>query len=131
MAGNFNFFFDISLGSYGSQPTLKKKSIAKVIELKETFDLCDIWRIRNPKTKKRYTFRQKNVSSLIQRCLDSFYISNSMQVSVKNTFVLASLLIDNLPITFSCFKMEEKVIEINALGNLIIASLKMKNMFFR
>ena len=51
LAGDFNFFFDTSLDSYGGKPTLKKKSIAKFIELKRKFDLCDIWRIRNPKTK--------------------------------------------------------------------------------
>ena len=76
LAGDFNFFFDTSLDLYGGKPTLKKKSIAKFIELKEKFDLCDIWRIRNPKTKS-FTFRQKNVSCLIRRCLDYFYISNS------------------------------------------------------
>ena len=75
LAGNFNFFFDKSLDSYGGKPTLKKKSIAKFIELKEKFDLCDIWRIRNPKTK-RYTFRQKHDFGLIQRRFDYFYISN-------------------------------------------------------
>ena len=106
LAGDFNFFFDTSLDSYGGKPTLKKKSIAKFIELKEKFDLCDIWRIRNPKTK-RYTFRQKYVSGLIQRRLDYFYISNSMQVSVKNTDLLTSLLTDHSPITFSCFKNQE------------------------
>ena len=71
LAGDFNFFFDTSLDSYGGKPTLKKKSIAKFIELKEKFDLCDIWKIRNPKTK-RYTFRQKHVSGLIQRHLYYF-----------------------------------------------------------
>ena len=55
LAGDFNFFFDASLDSYVGKPTLEKKSIAKFIKLKEKFDLCDIWRIRNPKTK-RYTF---------------------------------------------------------------------------
>ena len=55
LAGDFNFFFDTSLDSYVGKPTLEKKSIAKFIKLKEKFDLCDIWRIRNPKTK-RYTF---------------------------------------------------------------------------
>ena len=59
-----DFFFDASLDSYGGKPTLEKKSVAKYIELKENFDLRDIWRIRNPKTK-RYNFRQKHVSSLI------------------------------------------------------------------
>ena len=106
LAGDFNFFFDTSLESYGGKPTLKKKSIAKFIELKEKFDLCDIWRIRKPKTK-RFTFHQKHVSSLIQRRLDYIYISNSMEFSVKNTDVLAPLLTDHSPIKFSCFKNEE------------------------
>ena len=56
LAGDFNFFFDTSLDSYGGKPTLKKKSTAKSIELREKFDLCDIQRIKNPKTK-RYTFQ--------------------------------------------------------------------------
>ena len=103
---DFNFFFNTSLDSYGGKPTLKNKFMAKFIELKEKFDLCDIWRIRNPKTK-RYTFRQKHVSGLIQRRLDYFYISTSVQVSVKNTDVLASLLTDHSPITFSYCKIEE------------------------
>ena len=42
LAGDFNFFFDISLVFYGGEPTLKKKSISTFIELKEKFDLCDI-----------------------------------------------------------------------------------------
>ena len=98
LPGGFNFFFNTSLDSYGGKPTLKKKSIVKLIELKEKFDLCDIWRIRNPTTK-IYTFQQKHVSSLIQIRLDYFFIPNSMQVSVKNTDVLASLLTDHSPIT--------------------------------
>ena len=64
LAGNFNFFFDASIDSYGDKSTLKKKSISKFIELKEKFHLCDIWRIKSPKAK-RYTFRQKHVSGLI------------------------------------------------------------------
>ena len=33
----------------------KRKSLAKLNELKEAYDLCDIWRIRNTKAK-RFTF---------------------------------------------------------------------------
>ena len=106
LAVYFNFFFDASLDLYGGKPTLEKKSIAKFIELKEKFDLSDIWRIRNPKTK-RYTFRQTHVSGLIERRLDYFSISNSMQVSVKNTDIIASLLTDHSPIKFSYCKYEE------------------------
>ena len=119
LAVDFNFIFDTSLESYGGKPTLKKKYIAKFIELKEKFDLCDIWRIRNPKTK-RFTFRQKHVSVLIQRRLDHIYISNSMQVSVKNTDGLVSLLTDHSPITFHVLKMK-KSIEVEAYRNLITA----------
>ena len=90
LAGDFNFFFDTFLDSYGGKPILKKKSIAKFINLKEKLHLCDISRIRDPKTI-RYTFREKHVSGLIQRCLGYFHISNSMQVFVKYTDVVASL----------------------------------------
>ena len=106
LADDFNLFFGTSLDSYGSKPTLKKISIAKFIELKEKFDLCEIWRKTNPKAK-GFTFRHKRVSSLIQRRLKCFYISNSTQVSVKNTDVLASLLTDHWPITISYLKNEE------------------------
>ena len=68
--------------------------------------MCDIWKINNPKLK-RYTFRKKHVSGLIQRRLDYFYISDSKPVSVKNTYVLASLLTDHSPISFSYCKNEE------------------------
>ena len=43
-----------------------------------------------------------------------------MQVSIKNTDVLASLLTDHLPITFYVLKIK-KAIEVEAVGNLIIA----------
>ena len=102
LAGNFNFFFDTSLDSYGGKSILKRISVAKFTELKQRLDLCDIWRIRNPKIK-IYYFRQKYVSGLIQIRLDYFYISNSIPVSIKNTDVLAFLLTDHSPITFSCF----------------------------
>ena len=85
LAGDFNFFLDTSLDSYGGKPSLKKKSKAKFIELKEKFDLCDIWRIRNSKTK-IYTFQQKHVSGLIQRWLEYFCISNSKSLSKILTF---------------------------------------------
>ena len=101
------FYSDTSLDSYGSKPILKKKSTAKFID---KFDLCDIWRIRNPKSK-RYTFQQRHVSVVIQKRLYYFYISNSKLVSIKNADVRASLLTDHSPITFSSFKNKESNIE--------------------
>ena len=36
LAGDFNFFFDTSLDSYGGKPTLKKKSIPNLLNLKKS-----------------------------------------------------------------------------------------------
>ena len=55
LGGDFNVILDISLESLGGNSCLKKKSTAKLIQIKEKFDLCDIWRILNPKIK-RFTF---------------------------------------------------------------------------
>ena len=51
MARDFNLFFKSKLEAQGGSPTLKKKFLAKLIEFEETYDLCDIWRVRNMKSK--------------------------------------------------------------------------------
>ena len=55
-AGALNAFFDSKLETKGGKPSLKQKSVAKLLELKEEYDLCDIWKIKDS-TKKSYTFR--------------------------------------------------------------------------
>ena len=50
-AGDFNLFFDQKLESVGGNPILKKLAVSKLIQLKESLNLCDIWQIRNPKSK--------------------------------------------------------------------------------
>ena len=72
MAGDFNLFFNSNLDAAGGNPTLKRKSLAKFIELKEAYDLCDIWRVRNAKVK-QFTFTQQHSSGFIQRRLDYFF----------------------------------------------------------
>ena len=42
-----------------------KKPIAKMIKLKITFELCDIWSLKNPKIK-RFTFWKNHKADLIQ-----------------------------------------------------------------
>ena len=100
LGGDFNVIFDISLESLGGNPCLKKKSIAKLIQIKEKFDLCDIWRIRNPKIK-RFTFRQQHISGFIQRRLDYFFLSNLLQESVNKTDILAIFSTYHSPLLFS------------------------------
>ena len=54
--GDFNIIFDSFLDAQGGNPILKKHAVAKTIQIKQRLNLVDIWRIRNPKTK-RYNFR--------------------------------------------------------------------------
>ena len=81
-AGDFNIFFDASLDAKGGTPTLNSRSINKLIELNEKFDLCDIWRIRNPK-KRKYTFRQKHLSGKsfhLTKSGKTFYLTKSLRI---------------------------------------------------
>ena len=98
--GDFNLIFDCKLDASGGSLILKRKSLAKLIEIKETLCLCDIWRIRNPNVK-RFTFRQNHVSGFIGQRLDFFLISNILQESIIKTDVLASFCTDHSPILFS------------------------------
>ena len=64
LGGDFDLYFYSLLKSQGGNPILKK-SIAKMIELQNTFELCYIWRLRNPKIKK-FTFRKNHRTDFIQ-----------------------------------------------------------------
>ena len=63
-AGDFNLLFNIKLERYRGNLVFKKRSVGKIFELKETYNLTDIWRMRNPKAK-QYTFWQKHVSGFL------------------------------------------------------------------
>ena len=45
LASDLNVFFDSKLETKGGKLLLKQKSV-KVLELKEEYHLCNIWRIR-------------------------------------------------------------------------------------
>ena len=78
LAGDFDLFLNSKLDvNEGKAAIKKKKSLAKLIQLKESYDLSDIWRMRNPVTS-TFTFRQKHCTGFIQRRLDYIFISNSL-----------------------------------------------------
>ena len=93
-AGDFNLFFDQKLEFAGGIPILKKLAVSKLIELKESLNLCDIWQIRNPKSK-TLTFRQRLFPGILQRRLNYLFISNNMQESTKNVKILNALSTDH------------------------------------
>ena len=103
LAGDFNLFLNSNLDAKGGKRAIKKKSLAKLIQLKESFDLCDIWRIRNQVTS-TFTFRQKHCTGFIQLRLDYIFISNSLQEFVNDRSILTSLSTDHSPVHLSLLK---------------------------
>ena len=49
---DFNVIFDEKLDANGENPKLKDKSITKIISLMSENDLCDIYRVRNPQSRR-------------------------------------------------------------------------------
>ena len=68
-AGDFNIFFGSKLEARDG------KSIIKLVDIKESLDICDIWRIRNPK-RQNFTFRQNHSTGFIERGLDYIFVSD-------------------------------------------------------
>ena len=54
--GDFNFVSDLYLESSGGNPKIKIGSVEQLQSILQDLDICDIWRIRNPLTK-RFTWR--------------------------------------------------------------------------
>ena len=106
MAGDFNLLFDSKLDAHGGNPTMKKKSLAKLIELKESYDLCDIWRVRNKKSR-QCTFTQQHSSGFIQRRLDYIFISNTLQELITMTEIVTPISTDHFPVILSLSKRND------------------------
>ena len=123
--GDFNLFFNSKLEASGGNPSFKHHSVGKLIELKEKYNLNDIWRIRNPK-RKVYTFRQNHSSGFLQRRLDYFFVSNNMQEFVIDTKVLPAYLTDHssLLISYSSYNDIEKSAGFWKFNNSLLSNKK-------
>ena len=77
-----------------------------MFELKSTFALCDIGRLRNPKIK-IFTFGQNYGADFIQDRIDLFFLSNVLQESIYKADVLSSFWSDNSPIPFALVIIKE------------------------
>ena len=86
--------------------TVGKCTVGKCLELKDKFDLCDIWRINHPKTK-TFTFRQKHFSGFIQWRLDSIFVLQNLQEKTRNADNLNTVSIDDLPVFCSLLNSTE------------------------
>ena len=104
--GDFNMFFYVNLETKVGNPYLKKQSLSKLLHIKEKLNLCDIWRIWNPKAK-QYTFRQQCFSSFTQRRLDYIFISQNFQEIAKHTEILNAVSTDYSPVICSFQNLNE------------------------
>ena len=91
---------NVKLENSGENPVFKKRSAGKTFQLKETYNLTDIWGIRNRKAK-QYTFPQKYVSRLLQGCLDYFFISSNIQQFILGTEIIPAISSDHSSILIS------------------------------
>ena len=107
LAGDSNSFFDSNLEAMGGKPILKEKPVARMVELKEEFDLCDMWRIRNP-LEKSFTFRQNHFSGILNYRLDYIFISHKLQEFSDKAIILPAFKTDHSPVLVIISKYNEK-----------------------
>ena len=104
MGGDFNIIFNPTLEKKGGNMELKKSTeIMEEILYKNS--LQDVWRLKNPTTK-RYTWRQKSPS--IQCRLDYFFISEFLHDYVVNTNIIQSVRSDHSGITIHIQSLGDK-----------------------
>ena len=77
--------------------------LAKLIELKESYDLCYFWRVKYT-TSKRFSFMQKHLSGFTQHRLNYTFISSTFQELATTTEIPNPLSSDYSPVLFSLSK---------------------------
>ena len=103
IGGDFNVILDADLDGTVGKPQVKE-SCKRIENLCSSFDLIDIWRIRNPDVK-RFTWRQKN--PIIQRRLDIWLITSSIQEEVENVDIIPAIRTDHSTISMHINGIEE------------------------
>ena len=126
MAGDFNLSFNSNLDAADGKPKLKRKSLAKLIELREGYDLCDIWRVTNTKVKE-FTFTQQHSSGFIQRRLDYFFLSRMVFKNMHPLQIFLLLFQQNITHCSSLFHRKKVILEVKVSGNSIAPSLETEN----
>ena len=96
ICGDFNTIQDEKLDYHNYKNINNKKSHEKILEIKDTYNLCDPFREMYPSLR-RYTWRKK--SPLKQARLDYFLISETLLPSINKSFIESSYRSDHSMIT--------------------------------
>ena len=90
--GDFKLFFDSFIDAGDGNPQFKMNSLTKLLSIVSEMDLCDLFRFKNPDTR-RFTWRRKN--SFLQRRLDYFLVSEYSQEQVDTFDIITSVQTDH------------------------------------
>ena len=103
IGGDFSDILDCDRDGFGGKPKLKIAG-KKIENLCSSFDLIDIWRIRNPESK-LFTWKQNN--PLIQRRLDFWLTSSNLQEEIENVDIVPAIRTDHSAITLHVNGIDE------------------------
>ncbi len=98
LGGDWNLIRNPELDRMGGNTPRKQRSRTLVETIMTKFDLRDVWRVKNP-TSKRFTWRQKR--PLIQCRLEFFLISESIFDNVDKIDIIPSIRSDHSAITIN------------------------------
>ena len=90
--GDFNLFFYSFLDADGGKRQLKMNSLTKLLRIMSERNLCDLFRVRHPDTR-RFTRRRKN--SFLQRGLYYFLVSDYSQDYIETFDMIPSVQSDH------------------------------------
>ena len=111
IGGVWNIIQDSNLDKLGGINNQKHKSLNKLKELMNLYDLVDSWRLRNNNVK-RFTWRRK--TPRVHCRLDFFLISSPLMDFVSKSDILPSVLSDHSPI-LTCIKYLDE--PVNGVGH--------------
>jgi len=103
--GDFNLVLDVSLDKKGGIPRTHHNSQNCVKGIMEDYDLIDIWRKKNPTTR-RYTWRSNTNPPILCR-LDFFLISFNLYAQIDHCNILAGFKTDHSSIDIKVASVNE------------------------
>ena len=104
LGGDLNVAMDPDLDCSGGNP-LVQDSVKCVEDVMTNNNLVDIWRIRNPNSKK-FSWRQK--SPIVQRHLDYWFISDLLQDDVAKVDIVTAIKTDHHAITLEIDSVDDQ-----------------------
>jgi exonuclease III len=94
MAGDFNTCLNPEIDKLGGRNEKTSHYTKTLTDFMETVDVNDIWRVRNPDSK-RYTRRQNTKAGMVHSRIDFFLTSTNLSYFIQQTYIESGLLSDH------------------------------------